>query len=167
MIVCHAVAVITLSWGQNCEKSDTKLTTGLGVTSVDNSVVIENQARVQRPWAIPRSSHAAGVLALFDADQNGTLEQAEMRLDSPEKIALITSRLESSGLINPRIVSEIQPYNITHGVVPDTWAVRDCQTCHSENSRLNQPIVLANAVPNDVLPAWVNAPGVFTEGSLT
>jgi len=96
------------------------------------------------------------VLDTFDADQDGQLSTLELRIDTPEKQALIASRLEALGLINPRIEGEIQPYSINHNVQGRNGATRDCQECHSDESRLAMPMVIADSVPGGILPAFVN-----------
>ena len=78
-------------------------------------------------------AYQADVLAAFDQDADGNLSGAELRIDTPEKEALIAGRLQALGLENPRIVGEVQPYSINHNVAGGEWAVRDCQSCHSDD----------------------------------
>ncbi len=52
---------------------------------------------------------------------------------------MVAARLTALGLANPHIEGEIQPYSVNHDVAGSEWATRDCQTCHSDNSRLTQP----------------------------
>jgi thiosulfate reductase cytochrome b subunit len=68
---------------------------------------------------------------------------------------LIAGKLEDLGLENPRIAGEIQPYNINHNVTHGEWATKDCQTCHSEDSRVTRPLILADYVPGGVMPTFV------------
>ncbi len=97
-----------------------------------------------------------GVLLRFDTDQNGILDDTELRLDNPEKVDFIRNRLTQLGLHNPRIMGEVQPYSINHTVTNGEWALRDCQACHTENSRLTQSIQLASFAPGGVTPSFVS-----------
>jgi thiosulfate reductase cytochrome b subunit len=99
-------------------------------------------------------------MELFDENGNGLLDENELLIDSDPKEKLIVSRLEGLGLDNPHIVGEIQPYSINHNVTYDQWATKDCRTCHGENSRITQPIILADRLPGGVLPSFVGDAGI-------
>ena len=92
------------------------------------------------------------VVAAFDQNGDGNLEADELILDTPEKEGVIADRLAALGLENPRIQGEVQPYSINHNVATGKWAIDDCATCHSESSRITQPMKLANYLPAGVLP---------------
>jgi thiosulfate reductase cytochrome b subunit len=96
------------------------------------------------------------VMAAFDHNGSGELEEAELRLDTPDKVEVIKTRLAALGLENPRIAAEVQPYSINHNVTHGEWVTKDCQACHAEESRLTQPIRLASYLPGDVLPEFVS-----------
>ncbi|MCP4138840.1 MAG: hypothetical protein GY755_00860 [Chloroflexi bacterium] len=98
------------------------------------------------------------ILAAFDANANGALDEKELRLDTEEKASLIANRLSAQGLNNPRIIGETQPYGIHHDVATDKWATQDCQVCHSENSILTQETQLSTYTP-------IGAKTEFTAGS--
>ncbi len=106
------------------------------------------------------------VLAVFDSDHSGNLDETELVINSPQKEAIIAQRLEQLGLENPRIVGEIQPYNIHHNVGTDEWALRDCQTCHAPDSRLTQSFRLSAYLPGNVLPTFVQDSNVLFTGNL-
>lgn len=99
--------------------------------------------------------YAPDVLAVLDMDSDGILSSTELRLDTAEKQALIASRLAALGLQNPRIQGEIQPYSVNHNVTRGEWVSQDCQSCHSDNSRLAQPLKLADYLPGGVQPEFV------------
>lgn len=99
--------------------------------------------------------YAPQVLHAFDADQNGQLSPTELRLDTPEKQTLIAERLAALGLKDPRIAGEIQPYSINHNLARGEWALRDCQVCHSDDSRMAGAMKLADYLPGGVMPAFV------------
>ncbi len=121
---------------------------------------------LQAAW-LDGSGYAAAVLQAFDADRDGLLSEMELRLDTPEKQALIAGRLAALGLANPHIEGVVQPYSINHNVTRGKWAVSDCQTCHSDDSRLAEPMVLAAYVPGGVLPAFAADTNTLVSNELT
>lgn len=106
------------------------------------------------------------VLAAFDRSGDGRLTDDELLIETDDQQALIKSRLEARGLDNPRIVGEIQPYSINHGVTHGEWATRDCDTCHTADSRLNTPLLLADNVPGGVMPTFVSDSTVELSGEI-
>ncbi len=124
------------------------------------------QADLKAAW-LDGDTYHADVLAAFDQDGDGSLSSTELRIDTPQKEALIAGRLQALGLDNPRIVGEVQPYSINHNVANGEWAVRDCQTCHSDDSRLSQPVLLASYTPGGVLPEFVADSNALAEGQIT
>jgi thiosulfate reductase cytochrome b subunit len=109
---------------------------------------------LQAAWLEGKGYHA-DVLSAFDADQDGQLSSIELRIDTPEKQAVIANRLEALGLKDPRIQAEIQPNSINHNVVDGKWATRECQDCHTDDSRLAAPMVLADYLPGGVVPEFI------------
>jgi thiosulfate reductase cytochrome b subunit len=106
------------------------------------------------------------VLAAFDRNGDGLLDDSELIIDNKEKETLIAARLEILGVENPRIVGEIQPYNINHNVTHGEWATKDCQTCHGENSRIGQPLLLADQMPGGVTPTFIGNNTTLLNGDL-
>jgi thiosulfate reductase cytochrome b subunit len=106
------------------------------------------------------------VLRVFDVDDNGTLDASELVIDNAEKESLIADRLAGLGLESPRIVGEIQPYSINHTVTNEEWVTKDCQTCHSEESKITQPFRLAAYIPGGVLPEFVQDSNTDFAGEL-
>jgi len=78
---------------------------------------------------------------------------SELRIDSPEQADVIRQRLQTTGLVNVHMVSEIQPYSISHNVVNGEWATRECTTCHSGDSVLAAAFTLSDYLPGGMLPA--------------
>jgi thiosulfate reductase cytochrome b subunit len=111
-------------------------------------------------------TYHADLLGVFDANGDGQLDDGELVIDSPEKEALIAGKLVAHGLDNPRIVGEVQPYSINHDVARGEWAIKDCDTCHSGDSRVNAPILLADYMPDGVLPT-LGDNALFANGELT
>jgi thiosulfate reductase cytochrome b subunit len=111
---------------------------------------------LQAAW-LTNGAYAPEILAAFDTDRNGTLDDLELRLDTDSKVALIAARLESLGLSSPRIVSETQTYEIHHNVTQGQWATSDCHACHGENSRLNAAFTLASYTPGGIQPTVLSS----------
>ncbi len=106
------------------------------------------------------------VVAIFDSNANGSIEENELAIDAPEKETFIAGRLADLGLENPRIVGEIQPYSIGHNVATGEWATQECSVCHGNESRLTQPIQLASYTPGGVLPEFVKDSNVVFNGEI-
>jgi thiosulfate reductase cytochrome b subunit len=123
------------------------------------------QADLSAAW-LEGGRYPAEIMAAFDQNGDGSLDETELILDSQAKVDLITARLRALGLENPRIVGEVQPYSINHTVASGDWAVRDCQACHGNNSRVTQPILLSSYVPGDVLPEFVASSNTLNTGQM-
>ena len=100
------------------------------------------------------------VLSAFDADNDGVLDETELRLDSQDKTELIRGKLQAAGLDEPEIVGEVQPYNISHNVVPGEWATRECEACHSQDSRVSAAMSMGPYVPGGVVPVFSGGSGL-------
>lgn len=96
------------------------------------------------------------ILDEFDINNDGQLDYDELVIDTEGKASLIATRLEAQGLDNPRIKGSVQPYGINHNVAYGEWAVRECDTCHSNDSRITTPMVLADRLPGGVMPTFVS-----------
>ena len=112
-------------------------------------------------------SYAADVLAVFDANDDGLLDDAELNIDSDEKLTVIVERLAALGYSDASIVGKVQPYEIHHGVTHGEWAIADCATCHSNDSRLNVALTIGNRSPGRVLPTFDETSRVEFNGLLT
>lgn len=118
---------------------------------------------------LQNGSYAADILSAFDADSDGLLSNAELVIDSSAKEEIVKAKLASLGLGDPRIEGLVQPYSINHNVTRGANAVNDCKACHNDESRVSQPILLANYAPNGALPVFdannnVNASGEIVTG---
>ncbi|MBM4422718.1 MAG: hypothetical protein FJ030_04915 [Chloroflexi bacterium] len=119
------------------------------------------------PTTSADTSYCPQVLRALDANGDATLTGAELRLDTLEKQAVVAKRLQSLGLRNPHLASEIQPYSINHSVARGEYAVRECAVCHSDNSRLGQAIALSGGGPTGVATQFVNDANTATDGALS
>ncbi len=96
--------------------------------------------------------YAPEIITAFDANGDGTVDSAELRLDSDEKVQMIKDRLVGLGLTNPQIRGEVRPYNVNHNVAHGDYATKDCQVCHSQDSLISRSFVLAAYRPGGVDP---------------
>lgn len=108
--------------------------------------------------------YTADIVSAFDANSDGKLSDTELVIDTPEKEVLVRGKIAALGLANPRIEAITQPYSINHNVTQGKDAVNDCTTCHNADSRISQPIKLADyapAMPHFDLDNNVNGSGEF------
>ena len=111
-----------------------------------------------------KDSYRAEVLQALDTNGDKTLTISELKLDTPAKQGGIASRLQASGLNNPRLISEVQPHSINHNIARGDYAIRDCKVCHGDNSRLTKSISLANGGPSSVSSQFVKDANTKTNG---
>lgn len=115
---------------------------------------------------LQNGAYSPETVAAFDADGNGKLSTAELRIDNDTKQTFVASKLSGLGLNNPRIEAQIQPYSINHNVVRGEATVSDCETCHNAESRITAPMQLASYSPGGVLPEFVSETNVSFDGEL-
>jgi len=107
-----------------------------------------------------------GIMLRFDADEDGVLSKNELRIDTPEKEKFVATRLDLLGLDNARIVGEVQPYTVSHNVAARSWATKDCTVCHGEESRITEPIQIANYLPGSKMPEFVKDSNITFNGEV-
>jgi thiosulfate reductase cytochrome b subunit len=106
------------------------------------------------------------ILQALDEDGSGSLEDTELVLDSQAKVQAVAARLSAAGVQDPRIRGEVRPYKVNHSVATGDWAVKDCQACHSKNSRLEAAFLVAEGLPGGGLPELVSDPAASLDGEL-
>lgn len=121
---------------------------------------------LEAAWFAGDGVYHPAILDAFDANGDGELDTAELVIDSDAKEALITAQLEATGIADPRIEGEVQPYSINHTVTAGDWATRECSDCHSETSRITQPISLGGKTPGGVTPTLLSTGGTQFTGKL-
>ena len=116
---------------------------------------------------LENDKYAADIVAAFDANGDGQLSNSELVISNSTQEETVKAKLTSLGLINVRMEGMVQPYSINHNVTRGEYAVNDCKACHNADSRISQPIKLANSAP--VMPKFdldnnVNGTGEFITG---
>jgi thiosulfate reductase cytochrome b subunit len=111
--------------------------------------------------------YASDIISTFDSNNDGSLSNDELIIDSSAKEGTVQAKLVSLGLNNPRIEGLIQPYSINHNVARGKDAINACSTCHGDGSRVLQPIKLSDYAPNGVIPVFDAANNVDATGEIT
>ena len=114
-------------------------------------------ASLREAW-LNSGAHRPKIVAAFDMDADGILNDEELRLDTPGKVEAVRALLVRAGVADPRIRGEVRRYHIHHNVVHGSLVNRDCAVCHAEDGKLPNPFELARYLPGDVMPETV--PGV-------
>ena len=109
-------------------------------------------------------AYAPAIIAALDADQNGMLDEKELVLDTPTKVDVVHSRLEGLGLKEARIVGEMEPYGLHHGVASGDFAQKDCQACHGRQSQFREAMQVASVLPGDVIPTLADGSSSRMDG---
>jgi thiosulfate reductase cytochrome b subunit len=110
---------------------------------------------LQEVWASDNGNYDPEIMSLFDENGDGLLDEAELVINSDEKEALIAGMIADLGYNNPRIEGETRAYSISHNVTHGEWATKDCQTCHTEDSRLSAAMYLSDRMPGGVMPTFI------------
>jgi thiosulfate reductase cytochrome b subunit len=106
------------------------------------------------------------VLAGLDADGDGSLTDAELRLVDESSVKVVRQRLEAVGLTGLEIQSEMTPFSVNHNVVNGENATRDCSNCHDRDSLLAAKFTLSGYAPGNVLPTAETYPGIAFSGAV-
>lgn len=94
--------------------------------------------------------YAPAVLSAFDANRDGVLDASELRVDSPGRLACVTSRLAALGVAEPVIRRTVTLVPLRHGVQSGAQVQRDCANCHAKDSRLDASLPLSPYMPGGV-----------------
>ncbi len=76
------------------------------------------------------------VLEVFDSNGNGKIEDEEALFDTPEKVALGERLLKAQGVKDPQLEIVAIPNTLAHNIAPKEKAIKSCDACHSNNSRI-------------------------------
>jgi thiosulfate reductase cytochrome b subunit len=121
---------------------------------------------LEAAWLDEEGAYHEDIVATFDANGDGAVNKSELLIDTEEKEVLVTGRLSALGLEKPRIEAETRPYSINHNVTHGEWATKDCDTCHSEDSRLAAAMPLSDRTPGGVTPTFVSNDSTTFNGEM-
>ncbi len=76
------------------------------------------------------------VLKVFDANHNGKIDQQEALFDTDAKVELGKKLLKQVGVKDPELEIVAMPFSLVHNVAPKSKAIKDCNECHTANSRI-------------------------------
>lgn len=95
---------------------------------------------------------APAILERFDENKDGRLDELELRLDGRLKVEMVAGRLAAAGVADPAIDGVLTVYPLAHGVSTRDQALRDCQGCHAEGSRMGGEFLVAGYLPGGTPP---------------
>ena len=124
------------------------------------------QMDLQKAFFDDSGAYKAEIVAAFDANGDGRLATAELRIDNEAKEKAVQAQLEALGLANPRIQAEVQPYSISHSTTWGQYSTKDCSACHSDDSRVSAALLLASYTPGGVTPTLVGNINVEPTGDM-
>jgi thiosulfate reductase cytochrome b subunit len=120
---------------------------------------------VARAW-LEGGAHAPEVVSALDADRNGRIDEVELRLDTPQKTEFIAARLRALGVEDPVVVGNLDAHPLAHGISTRERALRDCNACHAEDSRLSDDYVVASYLPGGSPPRPPDGARVALAGTI-
>ncbi len=122
------------------------------------------QADLKKAFFDEHGEYRPEIMQAFDANGDGELSQDELRIDTEQKEYAVRVQLSGLGLDSPRIHGEVLPYSLAHNVAWGEYATKECKACHSDNSRVSQPLKLASYTPGGVMPEFVGGSGLEATG---
>ncbi len=90
---------------------------------------------VARAW-LEGGRIAPAVVQALDSNHDGSLDEAELRLDTPARAAVIAARLRTTGVVDPVIDGALEIHPLAHGIPGRHGALRECAECHEAEGRL-------------------------------
>lgn len=105
-------------------------------------------------WKNPKIRNS--FFKITDQDKNGDLSTEELNLNTPQKIEFVQDLLVKNGYPYPQLVEKNYFIKIGHGILNGRMATQNCQSCHGQNSRLNQQIQSISEPTGDWLKSVVS-----------
>jgi len=122
-------------------------------------------AQLRAAW-LDDGSYREDIMQAFDVDGDGQLNRQELRLDSNDRLMLITKRLRAAGVSNPQVRGEVRAYHIHHNIRHGTRVNRDCTVCHEDKTEALPGFDLAPHVPGSVKPVLMqDTTSIILDGS--
>ena len=105
--------------------------------------------------------YAPPIQAVLDADGDGAVSAAELRLDTPAKLEAVRARLRAVGVADPRPAAAVGTYPVRHGVQAGAQVMRDCNSCHTRGGRLASGLALGPYAPAGLIVETEAVPPEF------
>jgi thiosulfate reductase cytochrome b subunit len=102
----------------------------------------------------------------LDRDGDGRVTGAERRLENPQALEAVRSRLQAAGLAGIQLAATVTPYSISHNVVNGEWATKDCRDCHGGDSHFAAAFELSGFLPGGVMPRPDESAAAMQGGAL-
>ena len=158
-----------LLWEKTGDNSEAKLAPYNLVTHtywVDEATGKPVPMAALRAALFSASGYVREILASFDADNSGILEDNELRLNTEAKVQAVEKRLLAVGVQKPALRRDVKPYKVHHGVMGGKAVSLSCADCHSGESRLNDPIPLADFTIPGIKPKALAAENTTLNGTI-
>ncbi|QQR90892.1 MAG: cytochrome b/b6 domain-containing protein [Myxococcales bacterium] len=98
---------------------------------------------LERVWLTAQGNYQPSLVAVFDANHDGALQDRELVVDTKLKEQSLLRRFESLGIAQAKIKADVEAYAVRHGVTTGKWATASCDSCHGKKSRFAESIALA------------------------
>jgi thiosulfate reductase cytochrome b subunit len=151
------------------EKNDSKISAYNLVTTwqwIDHKTNLPIPEHILKEVYFEGDFYRRDIAAMFDENSNGSLENNELVLNTPEKIKAISNKLKQLKVTEPKLSGTVFPVKVSHGIVHEKQLKPDCQSCHSQQSRLNRSILIAEHSPGIRYLKINDIQGVLTGYSL-
>jgi hypothetical protein len=129
----------------------------------DSGAVVAAQT-LRQAWA-EGDRYRDDILAAFDGNGDGRLDDRELRLDDDTKVNALRAALQALGVGNPQIRGEVRSYHIHHNITHGALVNRDCSTCHAEPGEAPRRFQVADYLPGGVMPEPLAGEQVRYDGS--
>jgi Ni/Fe-hydrogenase b-type cytochrome subunit len=103
---------------------------------------------------------------VLDRNADGSISEAEFRLDAESAALAVQEILEARGFKNVHLAGEVSPFPISHNVVNGRWATRDCRNCHGADSVFAAPVMLSAYLPGGHVPEMESGSGAGQAGAI-
>ena len=106
----------------------------------------------------------ADVARVFDGNGNGTVDADELHTGTKKRLAAVRARLVAAGHADVAVRGRLVAQGLHHTVATGRHAVRACNECHAEQSRMSRPLRLDHsglAPAGGVLELPADSPVVF------
>lgn len=119
--------------------------------------------QLRQAWLLG-DAYRPDILQALDANQDGALDDGELRLDAEAKVFLIRENLREAGVKKPEIKGEVRAYHIHHNVTHGHLTSRDCMACHPQGEGDLRSFAVAAYAPARVKPTLIDTGQLILDG---